>query len=179
MLTVTGDVHDAARAGRMGSTVLPVHEIDTGGDTEAYGLDEAAAATMVAQRLPGAALPVPPGGRLKVLVQNGVGTPGLGERARRAWSRPGTATSVAATSTASASRPRRCSSATAPRPAAGAAWRWRRRWGCPGRRCGSARARRPSRTSSWCWARTSRGTERAWDDRVLHPICSPLSKESL
>ncbi|WP_460444520.1 LytR C-terminal domain-containing protein, partial [Angustibacter aerolatus] len=82
VLTVTGDVHDAARAGRMGSTVLPVHEIDTGGDTEAYGLDEAAAATMVAQRLPGAALPVPPGGRLKVLVQNGVGTPGLGESAR-------------------------------------------------------------------------------------------------
>jgi hypothetical protein len=28
-------------------------------------------------------LPTPPGGRLRVLVQNGIGTPGLGDRARQ------------------------------------------------------------------------------------------------
>jgi hypothetical protein len=57
---------------------MPVDDIDAGGDTESYGLDEAAAAALVSARLPGAARPVPAGGRIRVLVQNGVGAPGLG-----------------------------------------------------------------------------------------------------
>jgi hypothetical protein len=37
---------------------------------------------MVSSRLAGAVLPTPAGGRARILVQNGVGTPGLGDAAR-------------------------------------------------------------------------------------------------
>ncbi|KQX68857.1 LytR C-terminal domain-containing protein [Angustibacter sp. Root456] len=82
VLDVTGALHDPAARQALGSTVVPVHEIDTGGAVSAYGLDSAAAATMVQARLAGAAIAVPPGGRLRVLVQNGDGAPGLGDAAR-------------------------------------------------------------------------------------------------
>lgn len=82
VLDVTGALHDPAARQTLGSTVVPVHEIDTGGAVSAYGLDSAAAATMVHDRLAGAAIAVPPGGRLRVLVQNGDGAPGLGDAAR-------------------------------------------------------------------------------------------------
>ena len=82
VLDVTGALHDAAARQALASTVVPVHEIDTGGAVSAYGLDTAAATTMVQARLSGAAIAVPPGGRLRVLVQNGDGAPGLGDTAR-------------------------------------------------------------------------------------------------
>ncbi len=82
VLDVTGALRDAAAKHALASTVVPVRDIDTGGAVTAYGLDTAAATTMVQARLAGAAIAVPPGGRLRVLVQNGDGAPGLGDSAR-------------------------------------------------------------------------------------------------
>ncbi|MGN6301383.1 MAG: LCP family glycopolymer transferase [Angustibacter sp.] len=82
VVEVTGALHDVAARQALASTVVPVHEIDTGGAVSAYGLDSAAADTLVQTRLEGAAIAVPPGGRLRVLVQNGDGAPGLGDAAR-------------------------------------------------------------------------------------------------
>jgi hypothetical protein len=82
VVSVTGALHDPAAKGALASTVLPVRDIDTGGEVTAYGLDSAAAAELVQARLPGAVVPVPAGGRLRVLVQNGDGAPGLGDAAR-------------------------------------------------------------------------------------------------
>jgi hypothetical protein len=82
VLTVTGDLREAASRDALASTVVPVRDIDTGGPVTAYGLDSAAATSMVQARLAGAAIAVPPGGRLRVLVQNGDGAPGLGDSAR-------------------------------------------------------------------------------------------------
>lgn len=82
VLAVTGALKDAAIQDAVASIVVPTRDIDTGGSVTAYGLDSAAAATMVRARLSGAEIAVPPGGRLRVLVQNGDGTPGLGDAAR-------------------------------------------------------------------------------------------------
>lgn len=70
-----------AQAGGISGTVLPVRTLPAG-DSSVYGLDEAGAAALVELQLAGARFPVPPGGVVKVLVQNGVGEPGLGEAAR-------------------------------------------------------------------------------------------------
>jgi hypothetical protein len=64
------------------STLVPTNEIDSGSGTPSYGLDTDGTTAMVTQRLAQAELPVPAVGRLRVLVQNGIGTPGLGDRAR-------------------------------------------------------------------------------------------------
>lgn len=82
VVAVTGDLRDAASRDALASTVVPVRDIDTGGPVTSYGLDTAAATSMVQARLAGAAIAVPPGGRLRVLVQNGDGAPGLGDSAR-------------------------------------------------------------------------------------------------
>lgn len=82
VVDTTGGLRAQAAAGRLASTVLPVDDIDAGGDEASYGLDVAGASAMVRSRLAGAALAVPAGGRTRVLVQNGVGTPGLGDAAR-------------------------------------------------------------------------------------------------
>ena len=82
VVSTTGGLRDEAAKNQLASTLLPVDDIDSGGDVTSYGLDADAAALMVKARLAGAALPVPPGGRTRVLVQNGVGTPGLGDAAR-------------------------------------------------------------------------------------------------
>jgi hypothetical protein len=74
----------AAVSDELASTVLPVREIDAGGDVVAYGLDDKATAELVATRLVGARLPVAAVGHVRVLVQNGVGAPGLGDTARSA-----------------------------------------------------------------------------------------------
>lgn len=69
-----------ARADRYAATVLPTTEIATGGDV-AYGLDDDAVATVLAERFAGARSAAD-GDSSRVLVQNGDGTPGLGEQAR-------------------------------------------------------------------------------------------------
>lgn len=75
-----GAVASDARADGYGATVLPTTEIATGG-TVAYGLDDAAVATVLTERFAGARSAAR-ADATRVLVQNGDGTPGLGEQAR-------------------------------------------------------------------------------------------------
>ena len=61
---------------------LPVRAIDAGAAVPATSLDVPAAASLVSDLLSASATPLRPGGSVRVLVQNGVGTPGLGASAR-------------------------------------------------------------------------------------------------
>lgn len=75
-------VRAASGAGTLVSDVLPVTEIDTGDTVTSYGIDSGQVTAMMRSLLPGA-LQMDTGGEvLRVLVENGVGTPGLVERAR-------------------------------------------------------------------------------------------------
>lgn len=81
LAALLADVSASVSAGSYGATVLPVDEIATGGDEVLYGVDDEAAAELLASRFAdvqraGAADAV------RVLVQNGAGTPGLGDAAR-------------------------------------------------------------------------------------------------
>jgi len=64
------------------SDVLPVTEYDTGGGAATYGIDSGQVAAMMRARFPGALQTDRSGSVLRVLVENGVGTPGLVEQAR-------------------------------------------------------------------------------------------------
>lgn len=79
-LEVLAAAADDAAAGDYAATVLPVRDLATGGDEPLAGVDDAAAAQVLQRRLPGAL--AAGGDTPRVLVQNGVGEPGLGERAR-------------------------------------------------------------------------------------------------
>ena len=57
-------------------------EIDTGAAEQAYGIDALQASTLVRTRFAGALQGDGTGGGVRVLVQNGVGTPGLVDKAR-------------------------------------------------------------------------------------------------
>lgn len=72
----------AAVDGSLVSDVLPVTQIDTGGAVPSYGLDAAQATATLRTRFPGALQQDANGEAVRVLVENGVGTPGLVERAR-------------------------------------------------------------------------------------------------
>ena len=61
---------------------LPVKPLDTGGPS-AYRVDQEAAAAMVQELLPDAARKPGPNSKVRVLVQNGVGSPGLNAAARQ------------------------------------------------------------------------------------------------
>ncbi len=82
LATILSGMRDDVVADRAASIVVPTNEIDSGSGTSSYGLDDKAAAAMVAERLAGAEFPVPAGGRARILVQNGIGKPGLGDAAR-------------------------------------------------------------------------------------------------
>ena len=82
LAALLANVRQAVTADQAASTVVPNTEIDSGSGTPSYGLDDSGTATMVSTRLAGAMLPTPAGGRARILVQNGVGTPGLGDDAR-------------------------------------------------------------------------------------------------
>jgi len=75
-------LRDAAAAGTLVSDVLPVTEIDTGDTVPSYGIDSGQVAAMMRSLLPGALQTDAGGEVLRVLVENGVGTPGLVELAR-------------------------------------------------------------------------------------------------
>ena len=64
------------------SDVLPVTEIDTGGAVTAYGVDSGQAAAMMRSRFAWALVRDAGGQVVRVLVENGLGTPGLVEAAR-------------------------------------------------------------------------------------------------
>jgi hypothetical protein len=72
----------AAEKDELVADVLPVTEIDTGTDTPSYGIDSGQVAAMMRTRFPSALQQDAGGEVLRVLVENGVGTPGLVEKAR-------------------------------------------------------------------------------------------------
>jgi hypothetical protein len=72
----------AARGDGLALSSAPVKPIDTGIDTVTYRLDREATADAVATRFAGSLPPSSSAGGGDVLVQNGVGTPGLGQAAR-------------------------------------------------------------------------------------------------
>jgi anionic cell wall polymer biosynthesis LytR-Cps2A-Psr (LCP) family protein len=74
-------LRSAATKDALVSDVLPVTELDTGGTDVSYGLDTGQAAAMMRTRFPGA-LQQANGETVRVLVENGVGTPGLTVKAR-------------------------------------------------------------------------------------------------
>ncbi|MGL5857321.1 MAG: LCP family protein [Angustibacter sp.] len=82
VVALTGQLRDVAESGALPATGVPVREIDAGGAEVAYGLQTDAVRKLTQDRLAGAAIAEPAGGRLRVLVRNGVGAPGLGEQAR-------------------------------------------------------------------------------------------------
>ncbi|HEX7186600.1 MAG TPA: LytR C-terminal domain-containing protein [Actinomycetes bacterium] len=77
-----GEVQAAQSADELVSDVLPVTEIDTGGGSTSYGIDLGQVAAMMRARFPGVLQKDAGGEVLRVLVENGVGTPGLVEAAR-------------------------------------------------------------------------------------------------
>lgn len=72
----------AAARDTLVSDVLPVTGIDSGGGAPTYGVDAGQVGAMMRARFPGALQSDAAGEVLRVLVENGVGTPGLVERAR-------------------------------------------------------------------------------------------------
>ncbi len=72
----------SSATGSLVSDVLPVTEIDSGGTTPTYGIDSGQLAATMRARFPGALQGGPGGDALRVLVENGVGTPGLVDKAR-------------------------------------------------------------------------------------------------
>ncbi len=74
-------VRRAAAVDELVFDVLPVNELDTGGSVASYGIAAGEAADLLRNRFPGA-LQEASGRTVRVLVENGVGTPGLGEQAR-------------------------------------------------------------------------------------------------
>jgi hypothetical protein len=75
-------MRSAAAGGEFVSDVLPVNEIDTGGPVPSYGLNAGDADAALRDKFPGALQKDAAGGVVRVLVENGVGTPGLVEQAR-------------------------------------------------------------------------------------------------
>lgn len=83
------ELKDASADQELASDVLPVTEIDTGAGTPSYGIEPGQVAAMMRTRFPGAIQKDAGGEVLRVLVENGVGTPGLVEKARTKLVRDG------------------------------------------------------------------------------------------
>lgn len=75
-------LHAAAAAESLVADVLPVKELDTGGPVTDFALDTGQSAATMRSLFPGALQKDATGESLRVLVENGVGTPGLVEQAR-------------------------------------------------------------------------------------------------
>lgn len=71
------------------SQTLPTHAVDTGGGTPSYLLDQTGAAEMIDGSFAGSKPSDTAAKQVRVLVQNGVGTPGLGESAYQKLHRAG------------------------------------------------------------------------------------------
>jgi anionic cell wall polymer biosynthesis LytR-Cps2A-Psr (LCP) family protein len=75
-------LRSAASKDKLVSDVLPVTELDTGGNDVSYGLDTGQAAAMMRSNFSGTLLQDANGDTVRVAVENGLGTPGLIEQAR-------------------------------------------------------------------------------------------------
>jgi len=73
------DIHDD----NVAYNTIPVTQVETGGGPTVYRIDQEATATLVAKFLPDAQRKPGPNSKVRVLVQNGVGTPGLNAAARQ------------------------------------------------------------------------------------------------
>jgi len=71
-----------AAAGDLVTEVLPVNPIESGGTTETYGINPQPAAALMQSRFAASLVRKPGSDEVRVLVQNGVGTPGLVDKAR-------------------------------------------------------------------------------------------------
>lgn len=71
------------RAGEVRLQALPVVPIETGGPVASFALDETAWESIRATQLAGSLPPEQAGGDVRVLVENGVGTPGIEQDAAR------------------------------------------------------------------------------------------------
>jgi hypothetical protein len=76
------EAHRAVKEGRLAPDVLPVNAIDSGAAEEAYGINAVQAAALMKAKFSGSLTREGPGKSIRVLVQNGVGTPGLVDKAR-------------------------------------------------------------------------------------------------
>ena len=76
------DLHAAVNANSVAYPPLPTVVVDGAGGRTTYRLDAAKSQALIKQQFAGSLPPVRPGGPVTVLVQNGVGTPGLSEKAR-------------------------------------------------------------------------------------------------
>jgi anionic cell wall polymer biosynthesis LytR-Cps2A-Psr (LCP) family protein len=74
--------HAVSADGDMLSDVLPVNAIATGAGEESYGVNAQQAAALMEARFAPSLVKDTAGGPVRVLVQNGVGTPGLVDKAR-------------------------------------------------------------------------------------------------
>jgi hypothetical protein len=74
--------HKSSVASTVTEEPMPVRSIDSGGDQTIYGVDDAKMRELVGRDFAGAALKRRAGGLDRVLVENGIGTPGLGECVR-------------------------------------------------------------------------------------------------
>jgi anionic cell wall polymer biosynthesis LytR-Cps2A-Psr (LCP) family protein len=74
--------HGVSVDGDMLSDVLPVNAIATGSGEESYGVNAQQAAALMEARFAPSLVKDAAGGPVRVLVQNGVGTPGLVDKAR-------------------------------------------------------------------------------------------------
>ena len=77
-----GEMRTAATKESLVSDVLPVTEIDSGAALPSYGIDSGQVAAKMRSFFPGALQKDAGGEVVRVLVENGVGTPGLVEKAR-------------------------------------------------------------------------------------------------
>jgi hypothetical protein len=74
--------HSVAKQGDMLSDVLPVNAIATGSGEESYGVNAQQTAALMEARFAPSLVKDTASGAVRVLVQNGVGTPGLVDKAR-------------------------------------------------------------------------------------------------
>jgi hypothetical protein len=76
------DLRTASVRKRLRSEVLPVNAIDTGSSIDTYGVDSSKAPALLDSLFAPSLLRDPSGAAVRVLVENGVGTPDLVEKAR-------------------------------------------------------------------------------------------------
>ncbi|MEP6760432.1 MAG: LCP family protein [Sporichthyaceae bacterium] len=74
--------HEVGKKGDLLSDVLPVNAITSGSGEESYGVNAQQAAALMEARFGPSLVKDTAGGPVRVLVQNGVGTPGLVDKAR-------------------------------------------------------------------------------------------------
>lgn len=82
LAAILADLRAAAVKSRVRYDVLPVNAIDTGAAVDSYGVDSAKAGTLLQSLFAGSVVRDPAGQNVRVLVENGVGTPDLVEKAR-------------------------------------------------------------------------------------------------